>query len=47
MTAKDETPEQRRQRLLNRSQHIFQLIPHKYIASYLRMAPETLSRNMK
>ena len=41
------SPRERIQRLLNRSQHIFQLIPHKYIASYLRMAPETLSRNMK
>ena len=41
------SPRERIQRLLNRSQHIFQLIPHKYIASYLRMTPETLSRNMK
>ncbi|MFC6996291.1 Crp/Fnr family transcriptional regulator [Rufibacter roseus] len=39
-------PEQRLQRLLNRSPHIFQLVPRKYIASYLRMTPETLSRIM-
>lgn len=38
------TPEQRYGRLLERSPHIFQLIPRKYIASYLRMSPETLSR---
>jgi CRP-like cAMP-binding protein len=37
-------PEQRLQRLRSRSPHIFQLVPHKYIASYLRMKPETLSR---
>lgn len=38
------TPEERYNRLLARSPHIFQLIPKKYIASYLRMTPETLSR---
>jgi CRP-like cAMP-binding protein len=38
------TPEQRYARLLERSPHIFQIIPKKYIASYLRMTPETLSR---
>ncbi|WP_192822923.1 Crp/Fnr family transcriptional regulator [Rufibacter sp. LB8] len=38
------SPEQRLQRLLQRSPHIFQLVPRKYIASYLRMTPETLSR---
>ncbi|WP_179197691.1 Crp/Fnr family transcriptional regulator [Hymenobacter crusticola] len=37
-------PERRLQRLLARSPHLFQLIPKKYIASYLRMTPETLSR---
>ena len=41
------SPRERIQRLLNRSPHIFQIIPNKYIASYLRMTPETLSRNMK
>ena len=38
------TPEERYKRLLQRSPHIFQNIPRKYIASYLRMTPETLSR---
>ena len=38
------TPEERYKRLLERSPHIFQIIPRKYIASYLRMTPETLSR---
>ncbi|UOQ73485.1 Crp/Fnr family transcriptional regulator [Hymenobacter cellulosilyticus] len=37
-------PERRLERLLKRSPHIFQLVPKKYIASYLRMTPETLSR---
>ena len=38
------SPKARYERLINRSPHIFQLFPHKYIASYLRMTPETLSR---
>ncbi len=38
------SPVQRYQRLLERSPHIFQIIPRKYIASYLRMTPETMSR---
>ena len=38
------TPEERYHRLIKRSPHIFQNIPRKYIASYLRMTPETLSR---
>ena len=37
-------PERRLERLRQRSPHIFQLVPRKYIASYLRMTPETLSR---
>ncbi len=37
-------PKERLDRLLNRSPHLFQWIPNKYIASYLRMTPETLSR---
>lgn len=41
------SPEERLNRLLNRSPHIFQLVPNKYIASYLRMTPETLSRIKK
>lgn len=38
------TPEERYHRLLKRSPQVFQIIPRKYIASYLRMTPETLSR---
>lgn len=38
------TPEERYKRLMDRSPHIFQIIPKKYIASYLRMSPETMSR---
>ncbi len=38
------TPEERCKRLMERSPHIFQIIPKKYIASYLRMSPETMSR---
>lgn len=37
-------PRLRYERVLKRSPQLFQEIPHKYIASYLRMAPETLSR---
>ncbi|WP_170170362.1 Crp/Fnr family transcriptional regulator [Hymenobacter perfusus] len=37
-------PAQRYQRLRTRSPHILQYVPRKYIASYLRMTPETLSR---
>lgn len=36
--------EERLNRVLQRSPQLFQEIPHKYIASYLRMSPETLSR---
>lgn len=38
------TSEERYSRLMERSPHIFQIIPRKYIASYLRMTPETMSR---
>lgn len=38
------SPTERLQRLLQRSPDLFQEIPLKYIASYLRMTPETLSR---
>jgi len=38
------SPEERLRRLIDRSPHLFQYIPRKYIASYLRMKPETLSR---
>lgn len=40
-------PQARYQRVLARSPQLFQEIPHKYIASYLRMTPETLSRLKK
>jgi len=38
------SPTQRLNRVLARSPHLFQHIPLKYIASYLRMTPETISR---
>jgi len=38
------SPTERLKRVLRRSPHLFQQIPLKYIASYLRMTPETLSR---
>lgn len=41
------SPKDRYQRVLKRSPQLFQQIPHKHIASYLRMAPETLSRLKK
>ena len=41
------SPQHRYNRVLKRSPHLFQLIPHKYIAAYLRMTPETLSRLKK
>ncbi len=37
-------PQLRLNRVLKRSPRLFQEVPHKYIASYLRMSPETLSR---
>ena len=41
------SPIERYQRVIERSPQLFQEIPHKYIASYLRMTPETLSRLKK
>ena len=41
------SPVERLNRVLSRSPHLFQKIPLKYIASYLRMQPETLSRIRK
>lgn len=38
------SPTERLTRVLQRSPNLFQHIPLKYIASYLRMTPETLSR---
>lgn len=40
-------PTERLERLFQRSPHLFQLFPNKYIASYLRMTPETLSRMLR
>lgn len=41
------SPVERYRRVWNRSPRLFQEIPNKYIASYLRMTPETLSRIKK
>ena len=41
------SPAERYTRVLQRSPRLFQEVPHKYIASYLRMTPETLSRLQK
>ncbi|WP_036822491.1 Crp/Fnr family transcriptional regulator [Polaribacter sp. Hel1_85] len=41
------SPIERYHRVLKRSPQLFQEIPNKYIASYLRMTPETLSRIKK
>lgn len=41
------SPVERYNRVLERSPQLFQEIPNKYIASYLRMTPETLSRIKK
>lgn len=38
------SPQERLQRVMQRSPQLFQKIPKKHIASYLRMSPETLSR---
>ena len=41
------SPEDRYRRVLARSPRLFQEVPAKYIANYLRMTPETLSRLKK
>ncbi|SDF11288.1 Crp/Fnr family transcriptional regulator [Epilithonimonas hungarica] len=41
------SPKIRYERVLKRSAQLFQEIPNKYIANYLRMSPETLSRLKK
>ena len=41
------SPKQRYLRVLKRSPKLFQEIPNKHIANYLRMSPETLSRLKK
>ena len=42
-----DAPIERYRRVLKRSPQLFQHIPHKHIAAYLRMTPETLSRIKK
>lgn len=41
------SPKERYLRVLGRSPQLFQEIPHRHIANYLRMSPETLSRLKK
>lgn len=41
------SPKERYERVLKRSPQLFQEIPNKHIANYLRMTPETLSRLKK
>ncbi len=41
------SPKERYERVLKRSPRLFQEIPNRYIANYLRMSPETLSRLKK
>lgn len=41
------SPKERYIRVLRRSPRLFQEIPNRYIANYLRMSPETLSRLKK
>jgi CRP-like cAMP-binding protein len=41
------SPKERYQRVLRRSPQLFQEIPNRYIANYLRMSAETLSRLKK
>jgi len=41
------SPKERYQRVLERSPQLFQEIPLRHIANYLRMSPETLSRLRK
>ncbi|WP_292011177.1 Crp/Fnr family transcriptional regulator [Chryseobacterium sp.] len=41
------SPKERFERVLKRSPILFQEVPNKYIANYLRMSPETLSRLKK
>ncbi|OXB23954.1 Crp/Fnr family transcriptional regulator [Flavobacterium tructae] len=41
------SPKERYRRVLRRSPKLFQEVPNKHIANYLRMTPETLSRLKK
>ena len=45
--ARSFSAEEKYKRLVENSPHIFQLVPQKYLASYLGMTPETLSRLRK
>jgi len=38
------TPVEKFERLMQRSPHIFNIVPQKYLAAYLGMTPETFSR---
>ena len=42
-----DSPKERFASVLKRSPQLFQLIPSKFIANYLRMSPETFSRLKK
>lgn len=42
-----DSAEERFNRLMTQSPHVFQLIPQKHLASYLGMTPETFSRMRK
>ncbi len=42
-----DSPKNRYERVFRRNPKLFQIIPNKYIANYLRMTPETLSRIRK
>ncbi|MCE7992782.1 MAG: Crp/Fnr family transcriptional regulator [Roseivirga sp.] len=42
-----DSAEERFNRLMSQSPHVFQLIPQKHLASYLGMTPETFSRMRK
>lgn len=44
MSLSSEKPEERVQNLLNNQPDLFQLIPQKYIANFLGISPESLSR---
>jgi CRP-like cAMP-binding protein len=44
MEARSYSAEEKFKRLYDQSPHIFQLVPQKYLASYLGMTPETFSR---
>lgn len=42
-----ESPKERYLRVFKRNPKLFQIIPNKHIANYLRMSPETYSRLKK